>query len=220
MIIDTSTRRNLELTETLREKQKKGSLLWILDKTKTAMGARMLRTYIEQPLINAPIILNRQKAIEELNSDLIERDELREYLNPIYDLERLVGKISYKSANPRDLISFRNSLAMIPHIKYILKKYNSDLIVDIYDNLDSLEDITSLIDGAIVEEPPITIKEGGIIKPGYNSEIDKLRNAKTEGKNWLAELEERERELTGIKTLKIKYNKIFGYCIEVTNLNK
>ena len=219
MIIDTSTRRNLELCETLREKQKRGSLLWILDKTKTAMGARLLRTFVEQPLINAQEIIKRQKAIEEINDEIAERDELREYLNPIYDLERLVGKVSYKSANPRDLIAFKNSLEMIPHIKYILSRYNSDLLLDIYNNMDELSDLTKLINDAIVDDPPINIKEGGIIKEGYSEQIDKLRKAKTDGKKWLAELEEKEREATGIKGkgLKITFNKNFGYCIEISN---
>ncbi len=220
MIIDTSTRRNLELTETLREKQKRGSLLWVLDKTKTAMGARLLRTYIEQPLINKEAITDRQKAIEEINKSLITRDELREYLNPIYDLERLISRIAYRSANPRDIVAFKNSLNMLPPIKYLMKDYSSPLLKEIYDSLDPLEDITDIIDTAIVDDPPISIKEGGIIKEGYNEEIDKLRKAKTEGKNWLAELETKERERTGIKNMKIKYNKVFGYYLEVTNSYK
>ena len=220
MILDTFTRRNLELTETLREKAKRGSLLWVLDKTKTAMGARMLRNIIEQPLISKKEITDRQDAIEEFNQTLIDRDEVREYLNPIYDLERLITKISYYSANPRDLIAFKNSLAMIPHIKYILKNYKSSLISGIYNHLDTLEDIANLVDASIVEEPPIAVKDGGIIKTGYNDEVDRLRKAKTEGKNWLAELETREREKTGIKGLKIKFNKVFGYCIEITNSYK
>lgn len=220
MILDTFTRRNLELTETLREKAKRGSLLWVLDKTKTAMGARMLRNIIEQPLISKKEITDRQDAIEEFNQTLIDRDEIREYLNPIYDLERLITKISYYSANPRDLIAFKNSLAMIPHIKYILKNYKSSLISGIYNHLDTLEDITILVETSIVDEPPIAVKDGGIIKTGYNDEVDRLRKAKTEGKNWLAELETREREKTGIKGLKIKFNKVFGYCIEITNSYK
>ncbi len=221
MIIDTSTRRNLELTETLREKQKRGSLLWILDKTKTAMGARLLRSYIEQPLIDKGEITARQKAVEALNKSLISRDELREYLNPIYDLERLIGRISYRSATPRDLIAFKNSLQMLPYIKAIVKEFDkSQLLLDIYNDIDELTDLCELIEDAITPEPPIAIKDGGLIKEGYNSEVDKLRNAKTEGKNWLAELELKERERTGIKTLKIKYNKVFGYCIEITNAYK
>lgn len=220
MVIDTSTRRNLELTETLREKLKKGSLLWVLDKTKTAMGARTLRGFVEQPLVEKKLIMARQNAIEELNGKLMERDELREYLHPIYDLERLIGRISYRSANPRDLIAFKNSLTMIPHIKTILKSFKSSLLVGLFNEMDPLEDISSLIETAIVEEPPIVIKEGGIIKEGYHEEIDKLRAAKTEGKTWLAELERKEREKTGIKSLKIKYNKVFGYHLEITNTYK
>ena len=215
MILDTSTRRNLELCETLREKQKKGSLLWVLEKT--AMGARTLRNYIEQPLISKEEIINRQKVIEELNKSMITRDELREYLAPIYDLERLLSKISYRSANPRDLIAFKTSLSMLPHIKNIIMDFKSPLFKDIYNRLDVLEDITTLISESIMDDPPINIKEGGIIRTGYNEEIDRLRNAKTEGKTWLAEMEAAEKESTGIKNLKIKYNKVFGYYIEVSN---
>lgn len=217
MIIDTFTRRNLELVETLREKQKRGSLLWILDKTRTAMGARLLRSYIEQPLIIREQIEKRQKAIRELNSSLIDRDELREYLNPIYDLERLMGRIAYKSAGPRDLIAFKNSLMMLPHIKNILGIFEGELLSEINEEMDGLSDIASVIEEAIVEEPPIAIREGGIIKEGFNEEVDKLREAKTKGKEWIADLESYERERTGVKTLKIKYNKVFGYCIEITN---
>ena len=217
MIIDTSTRRNLELTETLREKQKRGSLLWVLDKTKTAMGARMLRTFIEQPLISKTEIEKRQEAIREINEDLITRDEIREYLNPIYDLERLVSRVTYGNASPRDMVAFKNSIAMIPHIKGQIKNFKGALIGEICEQMDSLTDICELLEASIVEEPPIAIKDGGIIKEGYSEEIDKLRSAKTEGKTWLADLENFERERTGIKSLKIKYNKVFGYCIEITN---
>ena len=220
MIIDTSTRRNLELVETLREKQKRGSLLWVLDKTKTAMGARLLRSYIEQPLIIKDEIINRQKAIANLNSSLITRDELREYLNPIYDLERLIGRIAYKSASPRDLIAFKNSLVMIPYIKQLLDECSAPLLMEINEEMDDLRDIAKMIDDAIVEEPPINVREGGIIKEGFSEEIDKLREAKTKGKEWIAELEEYERERTGVKSLKIKFNKVFGYCIEITNAYK
>ncbi len=220
MIIDTFTRRNLELVETLREKQKRGSLLWILDKTKTAMGARLLRNYIEQPLLIKEQIEKRQKAIKELNSSIIDRDELREYLNPIYDLERLIGRIAYKSAGPRDLIAFKNSLMMLPHIKNILGQFEGELLVEINEEMDGLIDIADIIDKAIVDEPPIAVREGGIIKEGYNEEVDKLREAKTKGKEWIADLESFERERTGVKSLKIKYNKVFGYCIEITNTYK
>ena len=217
MVIDTSTRRNLELVETMREKQKRGTLLWVLDKTKTAMGARLLRACIEQPLIHRDEIIKRQNAVEELNMNYISREEICEYLNPIYDLERLIGRISYKTANPRDLIAFRSSLEMLPYIKRILGEFNSELLAELGRELDPLQDIFQLIGDAIVEEPPITVREGGIIKDGYNQEADKLRQAKTEGKNWLAELEAKEKEKTGIKTLKVKFNKVFGYYFEVTN---
>ena len=217
MIIDLSTRRNLELVETMREKQKRGTLLWVLDKTKTAMGARLLRTYIEQPLVHKAQILERQEAVEELNNSYINREEICEYLNPIYDLERLIGRISYKTANPRDLIAFRNSLEMLPHIKNLLGEFRSSLLRRLYEELDTLEDVYDLIFRSIEEEPPITVRDGGIIKDGYSEEADRLRHAKTEGKTWLAELEAKEREKTGIKGLKIKFNKVFGYYFEVTN---
>ncbi len=217
MLLDSSTRRNLELCETMREKQKRGSLLWVLDKTKTAMGARTLRSYIEQPLIDKAAIEDRLDAIEELNSCGIERDEIREYLQPIYDLERLLGRVSYKTANPRDLIAFRNSLEMLPHIKTVLGDFRSSALRCMRDDIDGLEDIYELIRSAINDDPPLQVREGGIIRDGFDPDIDKLRNAKTEGKNWLAALEAEDREKTGIKNLKVKYNKVFGYYFEVTN---
>ena len=217
MLLDSSTRRNLELTETLREKQKRGSLLWVLDKTKTAMGARTLRQFVEQPLIDKKQIEMRLNSVEALSKQAIGRDEIREYLNPIYDLERLLGKVSYRSANPRDMIAFRNSLKMLPHIKTLLGDFQDELLREIDSEIDSLEDICTLIENAIEEDPPVAIKEGGIIKAGFDETIDKLRHAKTEGKDWLAKLEEEDRERTGIKNLKIKYNKVFGYYYEVTN---
>ncbi|MFQ8722346.1 DNA mismatch repair protein MutS [Enterocloster sp.] len=217
MIIDTSTRRNLELVETMREKQKRGTLLWVLDKTKTAMGARLLRSYIEQPLIQKEAILRRQNAVEELNMSYISREELCEYLNPVYDLERLIGRISYKTANPRDLIAFKTSLEMLPYIKRILGEFQSELLRELESELDPLEDICELIGASIQEDPPVTVREGGIIREGFHEEADRLRHAKTEGKTWLAELESREKEKTGIKNLKVKYNKVFGYYFEVTN---
>lgn len=220
MLLDAATRRNLELTETLREKQKRGSLLGVLDRTKTAMGGRLLRKYIEQPLIDKEKIEARLDAVESLCSHCVERDELREYLNAIYDLERLLGKVSYKTANPRDLIAFRNSLAMLPGIKLVIKDLDASLILQLYEQLDPLEDIYHLIDDSIDEEPPIQTREGGIIKDGFNEHIDSLRHAKTDGKKWLAELEEEDRNRTGIKNLKIKYNKVFGYYFEVTNSYK
>lgn len=216
MLLDRNTRRNLELIETLREKQKRGSLLWVLDKTKTAMGARKLRSSLEQPLIDKETILQRYDAIDELNQDVITREELREYLNPVYDLERLLSKISYKTVNPRDVIALESSLSMLPHIRLLCSNFKSDLFQDFTQNLDPLEDVYQLIHSAIVEEPPISVREGGIFKNGFNEEIDHLRNAKTEGKNWLADLETTEKEQTGIKNLRIKYNKVFGYYLEVT----
>ena len=217
MLLDSSTRRNLELCETLREKQKRGSLLWVLDKTKTAMGARTLRKYIEQPLINRKDIEDRLNAVEELKDNAISREEIREYLSPVYDLERLVSRITYKSANPRDMIAFQSSLSMLPHIKYILSEMKSPLLKTLYEQLDTLEDLCSLVQNAICDEPPIAMKEGGIIRDGYHEEVDKLRQAKSSGKDWLARLEAQEREKTGIKNLRIRYNKVFGYYLEVTN---
>ncbi len=220
MVIDSSTRRNLELVETLREKQKRGSLLWVLDKTKTAMGARLLRSYVEQPLIERAAIEKRQDAIAEINRHVITREELREYLNPIYDLERLITRVTYKTANPRDLIAFRNSLGMLPAIRTLLEEFDCELLNELKSETDTLEDLHALIDSSIVEEPPLSVRDGGLIKDGYNEEADQYRHAKAEGKTWLAELEAKEREKTGIRNLKIKYNKIFGYYLEVTNSYK
>ena len=220
MMLDSSTRRNLELCETLREKQKRGSLLWVLDKTKTAMGARTLRKYVEQPLIDEKEIEKRLDAVQELKDQAISREELREYLSPVYDLERLIMKITYGSANPRDLTAFRTSLEMLPPIRYILQDMQCELLKSITEDLDPLEDLCTLITNAIREEPPIAMKEGNIIRDGYNEEVDKLRRAKSDGKDWLAKLENDEREKTGIKNLRIKYNKVFGYYLEVTNSYK
>ena len=217
MVLDVSTRRNLELLETLREKQKRGTLLWVLDKTRTAMGARLLRSFIEQPLIRKEAILDRQNGVEELNLNYISREEIREYLNSIYDLERLIGRISYKTANARDLLSFKSSLDMLPYIRDLLREFTSPVLAQICEDLDPLEDLRDLIASAIVDEPPLSVREGNMIREGFNGEADRLRNAKTEGKTWLAELEARERDKTGIKNLKIKFNKVFGYYFEVTN---
>ena len=217
MMLDTSTRRNLELVETLREKQKRGSLLWVLDRTRTAMGARMLRSWIEQPLIDRAAILERQDAVEELNMNFISREEICEYLNPIYDLERLMGRISYKTANPRDLISFKNSIEMLPHIKRLLDDFSAELLKTTNREMDGLSDLADLIERAIEPDPPISVRDGGIIRDGFDEEADKLRHAKTEGKTWLAKLEQEEKEKTGIKNLRIKFNKVFGYYFEVTN---
>ena len=220
MMLDSSTRRNLELCETLREKQKRGSLLWVLDKTKTAMGARTLRKYIEQPLIERTEIERRLDAVTELKEEAISREEIREYLSPVYDLERLITRITYGSANPRDLTAFSSSLEMLPAIHYILEDMKSDLLCEICKEMDTLEDLCSIVKSAIAEEPPLAMKEGNIIRDGYSEEVDTLRRAKSDGKTWLAKLEEQEREKTGIKNLKIKYNKVFGYYLEVTNSYK
>ena len=220
MIIDSSTRRNLELVETLREKQKRGSLLWVLDKTRTAMGARTLRGMVEQPLIDRGEIEKRHEAIAELDESAITREELREYLNPIYDLERLIGRISYQTANPRDLTAFSTSLEMIPHIKTLMQDFRSPLLRSLYEELDELSDLQSMVARAIREDPPVSIRDGDIIRDGYHEDVDRYRKAKTEGKGWLAKLEAQEREKTGIKNLKIKYNKVFGYYLEVTNSYK
>ena len=220
MIIDSATNRNLELIETLREKQKKGSLLWVLDKTKTAMGARLMRNWIEQPLIEKKKITARQDAVEELYNDMITREEIREYLNAVYDLERLVTRISYRTANPRDLIAFKTSLGMIPPVKQLLSQAKSAELKEIDERMDCLEDIYDLIEKSIQDEPPIMIREGGMIKEGYNEDVDKFRLSRTEGKTWLAELEAREKEKTGIKNLRVRYNKVFGYYLEVTNSYK
>lgn len=217
VVLDSASRRNLELCETMRDKNKRGSLLWVLDKTKTAMGARMLRSMVEQPCIRKEMIENRLDAIEALNNSMITRDELREYLSAVYDLERLMTRITLKTANPRDLIAFKNSIAILPHVKAILQEFDKGLLAEYEQQLDELTDLYAAIEAAIVEEPPILVKEGGIIRDGYNETIDMLKNAKTDGKNWLIELEAKEREATGIKNLKIKFNKVFGYYFDVTN---
>ena len=217
MVLDCATRRNLELTETMLEKTKKGSLLYVLDKTKTAMGARMIRSFLEQPLTDKKKINERLDAVQAFTEDLILREELREYLNPVYDLERLMGKINYHSANPRDLIAFANSIRMLPPIKELLLTSKVSAIRNLCTDLDTLEDLCKLIDESVSEDAPVNIKEGGIIKSGFSEKVDSLRNAKSEGKNWLAELEAKDRERTGIKNLRIKYNRVFGYYFEVTN---
>ena len=217
MLLDGSTRRNLELVETLREKQKRGSLLWVLDKTGTAMGARLLRSYVEQPLIEKPEIERRLDAVEELNADTVSRDELREYLKAIYDLERLLGRVAYQSANPKDLLALRNSLEMLPHIKAVLKGFQGELLSNVERDIDSFEDLYELLQKSIREDVPLTIREGGILLDGYDETVDRLRSASRDGKEWLAQLEEEDRARTGIKNLRIKYNKVFGYYFEVTN---
>ena len=221
MLLDGFTRRNLELVETMRDKQKRGTLLWVLDKTKTAMGARTLRGFIEQPLIDKEEIITRQGAVGTLVKNVVTREEIREYLNPVYDLERLMSKIVFKTANPRDLLAFRNSIEMIPAILTSLLDVQDDKeLKELSSKLDPLRDIYELIDKAIVEEPPLTIKESGIIKEGFDKDIDHFREAGTNGKGWLAQLEDEEKEKTGIKNLRIKYSNVFGYSFEVTNSNK
>ena len=220
MLIDSSTRRNLELCETMREKQKRGSLFWVLDKTRTAMGARMLRNDIEQPLVEEEGILKRLDAVDELYQKAVDRDELREYLNAIYDLERLMSRVSFHSINPRDMIALRDSLKMLPPIKALLSGMECDALKELYDELDELKDLCIAIEDTLVDEPPLTIREGGLIREGFDPDIDKLRHAKTEGKTWLADLEEEERQRSGIKNLKVRYNKVFGYYLEVTNSYK
>ncbi|MCR5477905.1 MAG: DNA mismatch repair protein MutS [Lachnospiraceae bacterium] len=220
MMLDASSRRNLELTETLREKQKKGSLLGLLDKTKTAMGGRLLRARIEQPLTDGEEITKRFDALSEFCEKNIARDEIREYLNPVYDLERLLTKILYKTANPRDLLAFGGSISMLPHILNVLADVTCAELTQIREELDPLEDLANLIEAGICEDPPISVRDGEIIRDGFDEDIDRLRAAKRDGKGWLLELEESERERTGIKNLRIKYHKAFGYYYEVTNSNK
>ena len=217
MLLDSATRRNLELTETLREKQKRGSLLWVLDRTRTAMGARLLHRFLEQPLIEREAIERRFDAVQELCENSVDRDEMREYMGPIYDLERLMTRITYLSANPRDLIAMRNSLRMLGPVRQTLAMWEQGDLRDIYEDLDEFKDLLDLLDRSIEEEPPITVREGGIIKAGFDQDIDHLREARTKGKQWLMDLEAEDRERTGIKNLRIKYNKVFGYYFEVTN---
>lgn len=219
MALDLNTRKNLELTETIREKKKKGSLLWVLDKTMTSMGGRMLRRWIEAPLLKVEEINQRLDAVEVFKEDILLRKELRECLKNIYDLERLSGKIAYGTANPRDLVALKNSLRVIPQIKKLLSLKKSKLIENIMSNINCHEEIEKLIESAILDNPPIHIKEGNIIKDGFNKDIDELRIASREGKSWISNLEAKEREKTGIKSLKIGYNKVFGYYIEVTKSN-
>ena len=219
MALDINARRNLEITEKLRDKSKKGTLLWVLDKSSTAMGGRLIRRWLNNPLVDAKQINKRLDAVQELKDNIILRGDLTDSLKKVYDIERLAGKISYGSANGRDLISLKNSAKQLPEIKKILEGANSSLLTELYNELDVLEDVYALIDKTIVEEPPISVKEGGLIKIGYDEEIDKLKTATTDGKNWIVQLEAEEREKTGIKGLKVGFNKVFGYYIEVTKSN-
>ena len=219
MALDINARRNLEITEKLRDKSKKGTLLWVLDKSCTSMGGRLIRRWLNNPLLNVKQINKRLDAVQELKDNIILRGDIAESLKKVYDIERLASKISYGSANGRDLISLKNSAKQLPEIKKILSNANSELLKELHKNLDTLKDVYDIINKTIVEEPPISVKEGGLIKKGYNSEIDQLKEATTEGKNWIIQLEVREREQTGIKGLKVGFNKVFGYYIEVTKSN-
>ncbi len=216
MALDINARRNLEITEKLRDKSKKGTLLWVLDKTSTSMGGRLLRRWINDPLVDVLEINRRLDAVKELKDNVMLRGEVIENLKKVYDIERLAGKMAYGNANARDMVTLKNSLLKLPEVKRVLNDCKSDLLKDLAINLDELQDIYQLIDGAIIDDPPMTIKDGGIIKLGYDEEIDTLKTAQTEGKNWLVKLELEEREKTGIKNLKIGFNKVFGYFIEVT----
>ena len=219
MSLDINARRNLEITEKLRDKAKKGTLLWVLDKTSTAMGGRLLRRWLNNPLIDVSKINKRLDAVAELKDNIILRGDILDNLKKVYDIERLAGKISYGSANGRDLISLKSSAKQLPEIKKILSQAKSSLLTELYSELDTLDDVYDIIDKTIVDEPPISVKEGGLIKLGYDEEIDKLKTATTDGKNWIINLEAEEREKTGIKGLKVGFNKVFGYYIEVTKSN-
>ena len=216
MSLDINARRNLELTEKMRDKSKKGTLLWVLDKTDTSMGGRLLRRWISDPLIDVEDINKRLEAVKELKENQMLRDDLTTSLKKVYDIERLAGKISYGTANARDLITLKNSVGQLPEVKKILSNTNSNMLKEMYQGIDTLEDVYSLIDNAIVDDPPMSVKEGGIIKNGYNSTIDELLDATTNGRRWLAELETKEKQETGIKNLKIGFNKVFGYYIEIS----
>lgn len=219
MSLDINARRNLEITEKLRDKSKKGTLLWVLDKTSTSMGGRLLRRWLNDPLIDECHINRRLESVKELKEDIMLRGDIVDSLKKVYDIERLASKISYGSANGRDLISLKNSTAQLPGIKAVLSRAKSQMLKDLYTELDELQDIYEIIDKAIVDEPPISVKEGGLIKLGYDEEIDRLKTATTDGKNWVLKLEAEEREKTGIKGLKVGFNKVFGYFIEVTKSN-
>ena len=216
MALDVNSRRNLEITEKMRDKSKKGTLLWVLDKTSTSMGGRLLRRWLSDPLIDALEINRRLDAVKELKDDIILRGDIIDNLKKVYDIERLAGKMAYGNANARDMVTLKNSLTKLPEVKSILSNCKSELLVKLFDNLDELQDIYELIEKSIVDDPPMTIKDGGIIKLGYDEEIDKLKTAQTEGKNWLVQLEADEKEKTGIKNLKVGFNKVFGYYLEVT----
>ena len=219
MSLDINARRNLEITEKMRDKSKKGTLLWVLDKTSTSMGGRHLRRWLNDPLIDTLEINRRLEAVKELKENVMLRGDVIDNLKKVYDIERLAGKMAYGNANARDMITLKNSLARLPEVKSVLQTTESPMLKDIYENLDELRDIYELVEKSIVDDPPMTVKDGGIIKMGYNEEVDKLKTATTEGKNWIIQLEADEKEKTGIKNLKVGFNKVFGYFIEVTKSN-
>ncbi len=219
MSLDINARRNLEITEKMRDKSKKGTLLWVLDKTSTSMGGRNLRRWLSDPLIDTKEINRRLYSVKELKEDMMLRDEVIENLKKVYDIERLAGKMAYGNANARDMITLKNSLLKLPEVKNILSNCKSEMLKELYEDLDVLQDIYELIEKAIVDDPPMGVKDGGIIKMGYDEEIDHLKTATTEGKNWIIQLEAEEKEKTGIKNLKVGFNKVFGYFIEVTKSN-
>lgn len=216
MALDICARRNLEITEKLRDKSKKGTLLWVLDKTSTSMGGRHLRRWLNDPLLDVSEINCRLSGVKELKENVIYRGDIIDALKKVYDIERLIGKISYGNANARDMISLKNSIKQLPEVKQLLYKSEAPILQNLYKELDELEDIYELIDKSITDDPPMTIKEGGIIKLGYHDMVDKYRKATTEGKQWVINIEQKEKEATGIKNLKISYNKVFGYFLEVT----
>lgn len=219
MILDANARRNLELTKTIIDNNKKGSLLWVLDQTATAMGGRLLKKWIEQPLLGVDLINARLDAVSQLTEEIFLREDLRALLKQIYDLERLLAKVVYGSANARDLLALKSSLVNLPDIKKLLSACGTPLLNEIASQIDTLTDLVTLLTDSINDDPPISLRDGGLIKDGYNQEVDKLREASTNGRNWLAQLETKERERTGIKSLKIRYNKVFGYYIEITKSN-
>ena len=219
MMIDSASRRSLEITETMRDSKKKGSLLWVLDKTSTSMGGRKLRQWIEQPLLDVDEINLRLDAVAELKESFMVRSELMELLRGVYDIERLTSKLVFGTINARDLLAIKSSLSKLPYIKEFIQNLNADYSKQLYERLDLLEDVHTLIDAAINEDAPLSVKEGGIIKEGYDERVDEYRHSATEGKTWISELEAAERERTGIKSLKIRYNDNFGYFIEITKAN-
>ena len=218
MKMDFYAKRNLELTESIRLKSKKGTLLWLMDDTKTPMGARRLKQWIDRPLIKQHDIEQRLNAVEQFVNGFIERDELRSYLNMVYDIERLVGRVSYGNVNAKDLVQLNYSIKQIPYIKEIIERLDSTS-VNRFKALEPLEDLEELLEESLVEDPPLSVKEGGLFKTGYNAELDKFKEASTNGKQWIAELQLKERERTGVKSLKVSFNKVFGYYIEITKAN-